>query len=175
MLAELDCALWRPSLTYQKQQDGSYRNQLSPLRVSDTAHIEWFSDPLKSMLASIDRRLHQEFGVDPAYLEDWQATDYPPGGKFDYHLDAGYWDDHHAGDRILTFLLYLNTPSRGGATHFRALDKTVAARTGRLLVWNNLFPNGNCDARMIHSGTPVIAGRKTTLVSWQRQKKYRIA
>jgi hypothetical protein len=62
-------------------------------------------------------------------------------------LDAGYWDDHYAGDRILTFLLYLRTSLKGGGTYFRALDTYVDARAGRLLVWENLFPNGSV-ARM---------------------------
>ncbi len=175
ILQELDFAFWRPSLTYTKQPDGKYLDLLCPLRVSRTAHIYWFTSELRALMDKVDRRLQQEFGVDPVCLEDWQATDYAPGGKFDYHLDAGYWADHYAGDRILTFLLYLNTPLKGGATSFRALDQTVQPKEGRLLVWRNLFPDGSPDARMIHSGTPLIKGRKTTLVSWQRQRPYRTA
>ncbi len=173
LLDELSIAFWEPSLTYQKQEDSSYRNNLTDFRLSETAHQEWFTDDLNTMLGVIDRRIGDEFGVDPAFMEAWQATDYPIGGKFDYHLDAGYWSDHYAGDRILTFLLYLTTPEEGGGTHFRALDQYVEARAGRLLVWTNLFPNGDCDHRMIHSGAPLLKGRKTTLVSWERQKRFR--
>jgi len=173
ILQELQFALWRPSLTYQRQPDGTYRNVLTAHRVSNTAHEDWFSDQLKEILKRIERQLRGRFGVDPDYLEPWQATDYCRNGKFDYHLDAGYWEGHYAGDRVLTFLLYLTTPLKGGGTHFRALDKLVRARTGRLLVWRNLFANGGCDGRVIHSATPLLRGRKTTLVTWQRQGKYR--
>jgi hypothetical protein len=133
--------------TYQRQADGSYLNRLTLFRVSGTAHEEWFSSELKAILRRVEKRLHRLFGADPAHLESWQATNYCRQGKFDYHLDAGYWDDHYAGDRILTFLLYLRTSLKGGGTYFRALDTYVDARAGRLLVWENLFPNGSV-ARM---------------------------
>jgi prolyl 4-hydroxylase len=155
ILEELEVASWEPSLTYERQKDGKYRDVISPLRLGRNAHPDSFS---KNLIAC---------------LETWQAADYRRNGKFEYHLDAGYWDEDDAGDRILTFLLYLNTPAKGGGTHFRVLDKYVSARAGRLLVWENLLPNGACNRRMVHSGTPVLKGRKTTLVNWQRQYAYR--
>lgn len=175
ILDELASAYWQPSLTYQKQPDGEYLNILTPFRVSDTAHQEWFSDELKAILNKVESHIQKRFGVAPSHLEHWQATDYCRNGKFDYHLDAGYWGKHYAGERLLTFLLYLNTPQKGGGTHFRAVDTYVDARAGRLLIWNNLFPDGECDCRMIHSATPLLKGKKTTLVTWQRQKEFRVA
>lgn len=174
LLSELKISFWEPSLTYRKQEDNRYENVLTEFRKSETAHQEWFSEDVNTWIRKIESRISRLFDIDPANLENWQATDYPLDGHFDYHLDAGYWDDHYAGDRILTFLLYLTTPEEGGGTDFRALDIYVEAKAGRLLVWNNLFPNGDCDHRMIHSGTPLLKGHKTTLVSWQRQKKYRL-
>ena len=174
ILEELKYVPWQPSLTYRQQADGSRRNQLTENRLSETAHQEWFGGRLNSMLRQIEKRLERLFSLETPNLEYWQATNYQRHGKFDYHLDAGYWGTHYAGERILTFLLYLNTPLKGGGTHFRALDVNVESKAGRLLVWENLFPNGDCNHRMIHSATPVLSGRKTTLVTWQRQKKFRI-
>lgn len=173
ILEGLDSAFWQPSLTYQRQANGTYRDVLTKFRISETAHQQWFNPGLQMKLAQIEKRLARLFDVKTAYLEPWQATDYPLNGKFDYHLDAGYWDDHRAGDRIRTFLLYLTTPAKGGGTHFRAQDIFVDAKAGRLLVWENLFPNGDCNHRMIHSSVPLRRGEKTTLVTWQRQKKFR--
>jgi prolyl 4-hydroxylase len=173
ILEELEVAPWQPSLTYRKQVDGVYRNELSPLRVSETAYQDLFTNKLKAMLRRIEKRLQKLVTFDVANLEYWQATNYPRKGEFYYHLDSGYWNGHYAGDRIHTFLLYLNTPLKGGGTHFRALDIYVEAMAGRLLVWDNLFPNGDCSHRMIHSSVPLLRGKKTTLVTWQRQKKFR--
>jgi hypothetical protein len=55
---------------------------LTGLRISDSAHEEWFSAELKSILAGIKRRL-QKLYVEPSHLEPWQATDYGRDGKFD--------------------------------------------------------------------------------------------
>jgi len=175
IVAELEFSAWQPSLTYRQRSGGSYHNVLSPFRVSETAHQQWFSEELTVLVKIIEDRMQSLMAVNLGRLEPWQATRYSPGGRFDYHLDAGYWDAHHAGDRVSTFVLYLDTPSQGGSTHFRALDISVKAKAGRLLVWNNLFANGECDYRMIHCSTPVFKGTKTTLVTWLRQKTYRDA
>jgi prolyl 4-hydroxylase len=172
---ELDFTFWRPSLTYQRQPDDVYRHVLTDTRVSDTAHQDLFSNDLLGLLAVIEARLSVSFGVEPVLLESWQATRYPIGGKFDYHLDSGYWDDHHAGDRVRTFLIHLATPVAGGGTHFRALDALVDARERRLVVWDDLFPDGSPNHSMIHAGLPVLAGEKLTLVTWQRQRPFRSA
>jgi len=172
ILEELETVFWKPSLTYTQQQDKAYKNTLTPFRVSETSHQEWFGSHLNLIVTHIEKRLKSLFGVSPAYLEPWQATKYPKGGKFDYHLDAGYWANHPARERILTFLIYLTTPQIGGGTHFRALDVYVEGKAGMLLVWNNLLSNGNSDYRMIHSSVPLEKGEKTTLVSWQRQRKF---
>jgi prolyl 4-hydroxylase len=174
ILEELKVAPWQPSLTYRKQVDGVYRDELSPIRVSETAYQDFFSKKLNAKLRRIEKRLQKLVDFDPVDLEDWQATNYPRKGEFYYHLDSGYWKDHYAGDRIVSFLLYLNTPLKGGGTHFRALDLYIEAKAGRLLVWNNLFPSGDCNHRMIHSSAPMLRGKKTTLVTWQRQKKFRV-
>ena len=173
VLGELEFALWRPSMTYVLQADGGRRDELSPLRVSETAQQKWFTDELTTLLSSVELRMQKAANFDVVNLEYWQATRYPSKGSFYYHMDAGYWDDHYAGDRIFTFLLYLTTPLRGGGTHFRALDEKIEARAGRLAVWDNLFPNGRCNHRMIHSSVPLLSGRKVTLITWARQKAFR--
>jgi len=175
ILEELEYTFWRPSLTYQLQADGTYKNTLTDTRVSHTAYQDFFSDELIQMLSTIEARLETSFGVDSLDLEWWQATRYPVDGRFDYHLDSGYWDDHHAGDRVRTFLIYLDTPASGGGTHFRGHDVLIEAEAGRLLVWNNLFTDGSPNHSMIHSGTPVRAGCKTILLTWQRQRNFRQA
>jgi 2OG-Fe(II) oxygenase superfamily len=171
---ELKFTLWRPSLIRKKQEDGAYRNVLSvPFRLSETATQDWFSDRLRSKLAQVEDRLNELIEFHPKCLESWQATTYARNGYLNYHLDSGYWEDHPAGDRLLTILIYLTTPQTGGGTHFRALDISIKARAGRLVVWNNLLPHGGADHRMLHSGEPLVEGEKITLVTWVRQKPCR--
>ncbi|MEO8001815.1 MAG: 2OG-Fe(II) oxygenase [Arenimonas sp.] len=174
ILDDLQFALWRPSMTYMLQKDGKRKDVMSPLRVSETAQQRFFSEELQEKMVEIESRLQQLIKLEVNNLENWQATDYPNGGTFFYHMDSGYWESHYAGDRIYTFLLYLTTPEKGGGTHFRALDRKVNAKAGRLIIWNNLFANGDSNHRMIHSSMPLLKGKKTTLVTWLRQKKFRL-
>jgi prolyl 4-hydroxylase len=170
---ELVFSLWRPSMVREKQEDGAYRDVLSrPVRVSDTAVQQWFSDDVKGALKKIEKRLQQFIPFDPVCLEPWQATNYGSDGFLSYHLDSGYWEDHPAGDRVITFLIYLTTPLKGGGTHFRALDLHIDAVAGRLVIWKNLFPDGRPDHRMLHSGFPLVKGEKIILVTWVRQKPH---
>jgi prolyl 4-hydroxylase len=174
LLSELEHTYWRVSRTYERQSDATFKTAVGDNRVSETAHQQVFSDALVESLKDVEARLVDSLGVDVAHLEWWQATRYPIGGRFDYHLDAGYWNGHYAGDRVRTFLLYLTTPTAGGGTHFRALDVLVEARVARLVVWDDLFPDGSPNHAMIHAGEPLLEGEKITLVTWQRQKPFRL-
>jgi prolyl 4-hydroxylase len=173
ILEELAFAFWRPSTVILRQADGSLESRRSLTRVSETAAQEWFSRPLLARLGRIERRLAGLLGRAAERYEPWQATRYCPGGRFDFHLDGGYWRDDPAGDRETTVLLYLDAPRAGGATHFPDLGLKVAARPGRLLAWDNLLPDGASDPRMRHAGAPVRVGRKTILVTWIRQRAIR--
>lgn len=123
-------------------------------------------------LRRVEQKLQRALGVDPGCLEPWQMTRYRRGEAYDYHLDCGAWAHHPSGERARSILIVLEEPLRGGATHFRAQSLTVRPRVGRLVVWRNLLPGGACDHGMIHSGRPVWQGRKTILVTWERQHPY---
>lgn len=174
IMDELEIAFWQSSkiITYLPGSE-SHHQVLAPSRISETAHQEWFSADLNAMLGSIEKRLELYFDIDNSKLEYWQATQYPMRGKFDYHLDAGFWEKDNAGERVHTILLYLDTPLKGGSTHFRALDLEIKPKTGRMVIWKNLFENGDCNYKMIHASLPLLKGTKTTLVTWERQKKHR--
>ena len=127
---------------------------------------------LADLLGIIEARLAERFAIDSRRLEPWQITRYRRGERFDYHLDCGAFADHPSGERVRTVLIVIERPLRGGATHFRALDRKISPRAGRLLVWRNLLPSGACNHAMIHAGRPVWQGRKTILTTWERQRSY---
>ena len=99
-------------------------------------------------------------------------TRYAKGQGFDFHLDCGCWGQDVSGERKRTILLYLEKPAGGGTTYFRALNLEVQPVVGRLVVWNNLLPNGNCNHAMVHAGLQITAGSKTVLSTWEREKRY---
>lgn len=172
---ELAFSFWQRSEVIRKVDNSRIESLYSLARISETSAQEWFSDELLTFLVEVEKRLQQELDINPQHLEYWQATRYGPGGQFDYHHDAGYWEDDPAGERRYTIILYLETPVCGGQTHFRAQDVTIEPMAGRLLYWNNLLPSGYCNYGMIHASLPILEGYKTTLITWERLNQVRIS
>lgn len=173
MLGELEFTHWADSAVVKYIGDENSPAYFSAMRRSETSGQVWFSDELNAILAGIEERLATLLASTRRHFEEWQATRYGKNDHFDYHVDGGNWERTAAGERKRSIIMYLDTPARGGQTRFRALGKTVAAKAGRVLIWNNLLPTGKCNFAMIHAGLPVKQGTKTILVSWERERPLR--
>ena len=68
-------------------------------------------------------------------------------------------------------MLYLNQPEDGGATRFRAIGKTIRPETGKLLLWNNLNPDGSPNEATLHQGMKVRKGTKYIVTLWFREQR----
>lgn len=170
MLEELNLSCWRESRVLRERLGKQHSVISADFRSSVSADQEWFGSDLLREIRLIEGRLAKIFGSRAACLEPWQATKYQAGDQFRYHLDCGSWKRTSAGERRRTFLLYLRSPRGGGQTHFRALNRLISPKRGRLVAWSNLLDNGNCNHAMIHSGLEVTAGVKITLVTWERER-----
>jgi prolyl 4-hydroxylase len=172
IISELEFSYWNESTVYNYTYEGAISFK-SDSRTSQTSFQDFFSDQLNSEIRKIENKLAAMLNIEVNNLEKWQATSYAKGGKFDLHYDCGHWKHEPSGEREKTILIYLNTPVLGGSTYFSKFDIEFKALKGRMLTWNNLDPDGECNFDMMHSGTPLIRGRKITLVTWLRQRKYR--
>jgi len=74
------------------------------------------------------------------------------------------------GQRVATFLVYLNDGYEGGETSFPRLDYRFKGATGDALVFANVEPNGAPDPRTMHAGTPTTRGEKWLLSQWIRDR-----
>ncbi|NAZ74933.1 hypothetical protein GTQ99_05775 [Kineococcus sp. T13] len=173
VVAELEFALWRRSQVAVPGPGGGLVGASSPERTSESTGQRWFSEPLQALVEELGTRLCGDFGALPSHLEPWQAVRYGPGGRFGLHTDGGPFRLEPAGDRVLTFLLCVQAPEGGGGTYFPRLDRLVDAVAGRLLVWDNLLPDGRPDERTLHAATPARAGRKVVLTTWSRERPVR--
>ena len=54
-----------------------------------------------------------------------------------------------------------------------AIGKTVQPETGKLLLWNNLLPNGRPNEATLHQGLKVRRGVKYILTQWYRERPLR--
>ncbi len=139
-------------------------------RKSDSLVLPGNASMTNALVHEMECRLQAMFGIRPADLEPWQMTRYRRGDAYDYHLDCGV--PHPSGERKRTLLIVLEQPARGGATHFRALNRSIQPLVGRFVLWRNLLPNGRCNHAMIHAGRPVWQGCKTILITWEHLRPY---
>jgi 2OG-Fe(II) oxygenase superfamily len=169
ILQEQSHEQWFPSeLFYQNSNSGGQEvGRQCELRASALS-----GKVTTALLADVEKRLFEMFGIKQANLEPWQLVRYRRGDRFDYHNDFGEKSKDPAGYRRHSILVVIEEPKKGGVTHFRALRKAIRPMVGRLLVWRNLLADGKCNHAMIHSGRTVWQGKKTILVTWEHQRAY---
>lgn len=173
ILEELGFARWYPSTVVERVDGERLAGRISACRVSETTDESWFTTGLRTALEPVNRALEAMLPGFEARREGWQATRYSPGGRFRPHTDCGHWDGDPAGEREHTVLIFLNRPRSGGETCFPFRGEEYRPQPGLLLVWRNLTADRRCDRTMTHSSLPVLAGRKTVLVTWLRQRPFR--
>ena len=114
----------------------------------------------------------------PAPLfEPSQVLHYAVGQRFKPHHDfldpdnPAYQDSlARFGQRIATFLIYLNDDYDGGETSFPAIDLKFRARQGDALFWANVTQDGAPDLKTVHAGLPPKSGEKWVFSQWIRDQ-----
>ena len=106
-----------------------------------------------------------------------QLMHYAVGQEFKPHHDfldptaSGLAADFaQRGQRILTFLIYLNEDFDGGETEFPAVGLSWRGGTGDALLLANVTPDNRPDPLTLHAGRPPTRGEKWILSQWIRNR-----
>lgn len=143
-------------------------------RTSSTCDLVHVDEPI---VTQIDQKIADALGISVAYSEGMQAQKYEVEQEFKAHTD--YFEpqtdefERHArqlGQRTWTFMIYLNTTPKGGATHFTSINRRVKPKAGRAVIWNNLHKDGSVNPATMHHGTPVEEGKKLIITKWFRDR-----
>jgi prolyl 4-hydroxylase len=118
-------------------------------------------------------RIAMTIGVPVGALEEPQVLHYAVGQQFTRHYD--YLDPSDpqietAGQRLATFLAYLNDDYEGGETEFATLNLKHKGTAGGALYFANLLADGTPDTRSIHAGLPPRVGEKWVFSQWVRNR-----
>ena len=120
-------------------------------------------------------RIAATIGAPTSVLESSQILNYQVGEQFSPHHDfLDPSDPAHAADilargqRIVTFLVYLNDAFDGGDTAFPRLDLRHRGGAGDALYFGNLDPAGGVDRRTLHAGLAPTRGEKWVFSQWIR-------
>jgi hypothetical protein len=76
------------------------------------------------------------------------------------------------GQRMATFLMYLNDDFEGGATDFPHFGVRQEAVLGMGLCFLNALPDGQPDTRMLHAGLPPLRGEKWIVSQFIRSRPW---
>lgn len=132
--------------------------------------------PNDPVLLRIEQRVADVTHTPRQNGEPIQVLCYQKGGEYQPHHD--YFLPQTAGEvaaldrggqRMITVIMYLNTPEAGGHTIFPKLNVSVVPKKGRALVFYDCLPSGGEDILTLHGGAPVQKGEKWIATRWVRE------
>jgi prolyl 4-hydroxylase len=148
-------------------------------RISETRTNTWaMFSVLEADLVTVlvQARMCANTGVPFRHLEPLSVLHYAVGEEITEHFDfvdplqtPNYQQElAENGQRIVTFLVYLNDDYSGGKTEMRELGISHQGRQGEGLFFVNALPNGDPDRRTVHAGRPPTQGEKWIVSQFMR-------
>jgi prolyl 4-hydroxylase len=126
---------------------------------------------------AIQHRMAAAVGLPVHNLEGPTMLHYKVGEQITEHCDfvnpriPNYEDEiNRRGERIITFLLYLNDDYDGGETEFPHIGVRHKGRRREALFFTNALASGEPDTRMVHAGRPPTSGEKWVVSQFIRSR-----
>lgn len=129
------------------------------------------------VIQRINKKISTFMEMPLAYGEPLSALHYSPGQAYLDHYD--FFNPEYpahiphlksGGQRVKTFLIYLNDGFRGGETYFPKLDWKYKGKKGEAVVFDNVLRNGDLINQSLHAGLPTKTGEKWLLSKWLKDK-----
>lgn len=147
---------------------------LDPRRSNRSAELAF--DEIDLLTQIIRARISAATRLPLPVFEAPQVMRYEPGEEFQQHYDflepavaAG------SGQRIATFLLYLNDDYEGGETCFPRAGQSLRGGAGDGLFWANVDSGNRPDPLTLHAGAPPTRGTKWVFSQWIRDRSVAVA
>ncbi len=129
----------------------------------------------------LQSRMSAACGIPVRQFEGPTVLHYSPGERITNHFDfvdpkstADYAGEiARNGQRVVTFLLYLNEDYEGGETDFPTLGIRNKGRKGDGIFFVNTLPDNSPDLRMLHAGMPPTRGEKWLVTQFVRSRPTR--
>ena len=147
-----------------------------------TSSHTWLRTGETPLIAFYEKRIAEMTGLPIEAGEAFQFAWYKPGEYFNIHHDyyhEGYEGSKMAlgrgGQRIVTFMIYLNTlpEGAGGETDFTRVGLKVRPEKGKAFIFWNVMPNWQLDDSTEHAGrAPAPGYEKFLLTKWLHSQKY---
>ena len=156
-----------------KYKKSPLTREIKDFRTSETS----FFDYKHEIQTIVDNKILKTMKSSEKFAEKSQMQHYNVGNQFKHHydwfhptMDKGWYDK---GQRTWTFMIYLNTPDKGGETDFSELDVKIKAVKGTAVVWGNMLADNTEDKKVKHAGLPIEEGEKYIITKWFKKEHNR--
>jgi len=149
----------------------------SEINAARTSEGMFFQRGESALIQRLENRVAALLDWPVKWGEGLQVLHYAPGAEYKPHHD--YFDPQQSGtaavlrrggQRVGTLIMYLNTPTRGGATTFPDVALDVAAIKGNAVFFS--YDKPDVSTRTLHGGTPVVEGTKWVATKWLREREF---
>ena len=167
-LSEQECAYWIDRLRVLDRRDTKVLNEIDPTYgLRNRLKIGIHGDDVEELKQRVARELDL-----PPHMETARALIHTPGGGVNLHWDhfqigregprflKQYMDA--GGQRIVTAMIYLNRPARGGGLYFPRLGRVYAEEAGKLVAFRT-WRDGRPLLMSEHTGMVIEQGTKYAL------------
>lgn len=156
----------------------SRSNLVLPMRSNSVANFNLATVDVVQFL--VQARMARACGYPVQHCEPPMVLHYRVGQEIRPHFDfidaqaADYEQQiREQGQRMITFLLYLNDAYEGGETTFPELGLVNRGQLGDGLFFINAHADGAPDRRMLHTGSPPTTGEKWIVTQFVRNIRLR--
>eukprot|EP00096_Caligus_rogercresseyi_P014378 TRINITY_DN6888_c0_g1_i4.p1 TRINITY_DN6888_c0_g1~~TRINITY_DN6888_c0_g1_i4.p1 ORF type:complete len:543 (-),score=113.79 TRINITY_DN6888_c0_g1_i4:996-2501(-) len=167
----------------RSQVQSEKQSEVSKTRTSKTG---WLQDSFHPIVSGMNFKVRSITGLQAnTWREDaelLQIATYINGGHYQPHHDyvhkgtqpdkmiyGNTGSDYFIGDRIATWMVYMNEVTSGGRTVFPRLGLGVEPTPGAAVFWYNLKKSGRADERTLHGACPILLGSKWVGNKWIRE------
>jgi len=177
---ECDTMIWNARKSISKSTVVDHNTGVSVEHAARTSSGTHFPKHLNSFIDTIDQRIADLLNWPLERGEALQILKYEVGQEYKPHHDyfmptvdgitKPALSLERSGQRVATFIMYLNTPERGGGTIFPELGLEITPSAGSALFFS--YPNLFYGRNTLHGGTPVITGEKWIATKWLRERDF---
>lgn len=130
-------------------------------RIRTSTSMRFSDEHGDEIIQQIEQRISEITSLAESQGENIQIAHYETGAQYAPHYD--YFKNtasQEGGQRIATFLMYLNTPIAGGETRFPRAKLLITPIKGNALFFYNVDEKGAVNSLTLHAGNEVLDGEK---------------
>jgi len=148
--------------------------ELSQVVENRTSYSSILDEKRHALITEVNDKMSDILNIPKTRTEVLQGQRYEVGQQFKDHFD---WFEGknlkeyvgQQGNRLYTFMVYLNEDLEGGETEFQKINIKFKPKTGMAIIWKNLNSDGTGNRSALHAGRPVTKGKKYILTRWFKE------